>query len=399
MDNVDQLKACVASILNYRFVWPMEITIINNGSAPIAQMFANQEYVKVITPGKNLGWEGGLKEGLKGVTSKYVMFANDDIFIPRSSSSWLRNLVRTMDYYPKFGAIGPSSNVVMGPQNIFVEPYSQGFLAQFLIGFCVLFRTEALNAVGGVDDTLPGGDDLDYSIRLRKAGWKLAVQKDVFVYHHGFQTGTRLHGDHTTKNGWNSPQMTERTNTAIIKKHGFLAWWETLYPQVSSIADPLDGTDTEAEAIVPHVQGKTLELGCGAKKTVPDAVGVDRVPKGEPIPWVDGISVADVVADVDGKLPFEDGTFGTVIARHIIEHCLDTVSVLREWSRVLAPGGRLIIATPNERITDGIPLNPEHVHAFTPETLGAMGKLLGLQAHAVITEYNNISFAIVFVKP
>ena len=385
-------------MITYSNIHPIEIIIINNGQAPLAQMYANVDHVQVITTGENLGWEGGLKEGSKHVKTEYVMFANDDIFIPRSSCFWLRNMVRTMDYYPDFGAIGPSSNVVMGPQNIFGPPNSQGFLAQFLIGFCVMFRTKALVDVGGVDDTLPGGDDLDYSIRLRKAGWKLAVQKDIFIYHHGFQTGNKVHGDHTVANGWNSPQMTERTNTAIIKKHGFLAWWETMYP--AGTAMPGTTVDEEGNTVRKFMQGeKVCDLGCGAVKTVPHAIGVDRVEKGKAMPWMDGaLSVADVVADVSEPLPFEDNTFDTVIARHIIEHCVPTVKMLKEWNRILKVGGRLIIATPNESVQSGIPLNPEHVHAFTPESLKDLVELLGFKVVAEATHYNDIGFISVCEK-
>jgi len=397
--NVDQLRECVFSILNYATIWPVKIIIINNGQAPLAEMYTTIEHVKVITAEKNLGWEGGLKEGLKYVTTEYVMFANDDIFIPRSSSTWLRDLVRSMNTYKDFGAIGPSSNVVMGPQNIFSPPNSQGFLAQFLVGFCVLFRRKALEEVGGVDDTLPGGDDLDYSIRLRKAGWKLAVQKDVFVYHHGFQTGNKLHGDHTVANGWNSPQMTERTNTAIIKKHGFMAWWETLYPGDGGVTDA-HPNDSEGDMVRKFIKGEAVvEMGVGAKKTVPHAIGVDRVAKGEVMPWMDGaVSVADVVADVTEPLPFEDNTFDTLIARHIIEHVVDVVKVLREWTRIVEVGGRVIISTPNENISRGIPLNPEHCHTFTPDSLVNICSLVGLKKIAGAQNYNDIAFTIAFEK-
>lgn len=395
--NVDQLRQCVESMLMYRFIYPIEIIIVNNGQAPLEHLYKDIDHVKVITTGKNLGWEGGLKEGLKHTNSKYVMFSNDDIYVPRSSSNWLKNMVRVLETYKEAGAVGPATNVVMGPQNIFNPPFVQCFQAQFLVGFCVLFRRAALDDIGGVDDTLPGGDDLDYSIRLRKKNWKMIVMKDIFVYHHGFQTGNKLHGDHTVANGWNSPQMTERTNTAIIKKHGFMAWWELIAPQPLPPDDLIK--DTEGDVIREEAKGKDIcELGVGGKKTLSHCVGVDRVAKGEMIPFVDQVSVADVVADVEDKLPLEDSTFDCVIARHILEHCVDALKVLKEWSRIIRTGGQLIIAVPDERIADGIPLNPEHVHAFTPESLSALGEAVGLKPITVAEGYNSVSFIIIFEK-
>mgnify|MGYP001572363120 CR=1 FL=1 len=394
--NVDQLRQCVESMLLYRFIYPIEIIIVNNGQAPLEYLYKDIEHVKVITTGKNLGWEGGLKEGLKHTNSKYVMFSNDDIYVPRSSSNWLKNMVRILNTYEDVGAVGPSTNVVMGPQNIFQPPFVQGFQAQFLVGFCVLFRRKALDDIGGVDDTLPGGDDLDYSIRLRDKKWKMIVTKDVFVFHYGFQTGNKLHGDHTVANGWNSPQMNERTNTAIIKKHGFMKWWELIAPQPPE-PDGIE-EDTEGDTIRDFVKGKDIcELGVGGKKTLP-CVGVDRVAKGEMIPLISQASIADVVADVNEKLPFEDSAFDCVIGRHILEHCIDTLKVLTEWSRIIRKGGQLILAVPDERIEDGVPLNPEHCHAFTPESLSALGKAVGLVPKEVAEKYNSISFIIVFEK-
>lgn len=46
-------------------------------------------------------------------------------------------------------------------------------------------------------------------------------------------------------------------------------------------------------------------------------------------------------------LPFEDGEFDAVYAGEIIEHVADRGAALREWMRVLAPGGTMILTTPN----------------------------------------------------
>jgi SAM-dependent methyltransferase len=45
--------------------------------------------------------------------------------------------------------------------------------------------------------------------------------------------------------------------------------------------------------------------------------------------------------------PAEDGSFDAIIALDVIEHLFDTDVFLRELYRVLAPGGHMIIGTPN----------------------------------------------------
>ncbi len=46
-------------------------------------------------------------------------------------------------------------------------------------------------------------------------------------------------------------------------------------------------------------------------------------------------------------IPFADGTFGVVIIKHVVEHLRDPERAIAELGRVLAPGGILILATPN----------------------------------------------------
>lgn len=251
----------------------------------------------------------------------------------------------------------------------------------------MLVRKSALIKAGGIDDTLPGGDDLDLSIRMRDCGYKLVADKRVFVYHHGFKTGTRVKGNQDQANGWNSFEMWQKTNTAIIKKHGFRKWQECLFgmpPQEHIYSYPTK--DTERDVILQFMDGAkppTYELGCGATKTTSDAIGVDWIAKGKPIATLNNaISVADIVADVSKPLPFSDA--GVIIARHILEHLIDPIDTLVNWRSALKKGGRLIISVPDESLFRSIPVNREHKHAFTKEFLS---KLL------TVTRYGNIQAA------
>ena len=45
--------------------------------------------------------------------------------------------------------------------------------------------------------------------------------------------------------------------------------------------------------------------------------------------------------------PFSDGQFQIVIAKHVVEHLPNPAAAIAEFSRVLAPGGLLLLATPN----------------------------------------------------
>jgi O-antigen/teichoic acid export membrane protein/SAM-dependent methyltransferase len=103
--------------------------------------------------------------------------------------------------------------------------------------------------------------------------------------------------------------------------------------------------------------GPILEIGCGTGGLLVAAScrgltieGVDIASR-----WLvvarrrlqdRGLDVPLTVASAE-RLPWPDASFATVVADSLIEHCDDPVEALQEWRRVLRPGGRLLIWSPN----------------------------------------------------
>ncbi len=402
-NNLQQLIAAVNSMYRTKMVFPMRFIIVNNGTIPLDLYFPvnNPEFI-LVNPGKNLGWTGGLKEGLKYSTSKHVVFANDDVFIPISSMRWLSQMYRHLIISRQVAAVGPTSNLVMGGQNIFAGYNNVCFMAPFLIGFCMMVRRSSLDEIGGIDEAFVTGDDLDLSIRFMKAGYYLMVDASIFVYHHGFQTGEKVYGKPSLQGGWNSQKMTDDTNRQLIRKHGFMEWWYTKRGYPDDYPRKEWDVREETEIVRKYVNGtdpqNIVDIGCGGSKVVKESIGVDILPAGTEVPYTGYHSDADIIADTEKELPFPDKRFQYVIARHVLEHCTDIVATLENWRRILADDGKLIICCPDERISDTIILNPEHVHAFTPDTLGKIVKKIGFRIEAVEEFYISDSFTLVLSK-
>lgn len=83
---------------------------------------------------------------------------------------------------------------------------------------------------------------------------------------------------------------------------------------------------------------KVLNLGCGfAKYTAKNVTNLDAYEVCKP----------DVVCDLEsGKLPFEDESYDIILANHILEHVKNWWSIFEECSRIVRPGGAIIIYVP-----------------------------------------------------
>ena len=80
-----------------------------------------------------------------------------------------------------------------------------------------------------------------------------------------------------------------------------------------------------------------LDVGCGINK-FPGSIGLDRSSR----------TRADIVADLDRfPYPFRDNSFREIRVIHVIEHVGDIIRMMEELHRLLAPNGRVVIATPH----------------------------------------------------
>ncbi|MFA5039254.1 MAG: methyltransferase domain-containing protein [Candidatus Omnitrophota bacterium] len=101
-----------------------------------------------------------------------------------------------------------------------------------------------------------------------------------------------------------------------------------------------------------------IDIGCGNKKQVPWAVGVDKYEG-------DGV---DIVSDIEQGLPFQDNTADHIFAVHVLEHIRDLTRLMNEIHRVIKPRGSLHIIVPCVNTLNSIG-DPTHVRYFNRKTL------------------------------
>ena len=117
-----------------------------------------------------------------------------------------------------------------------------------------------------------------------------------------------------------------------------------------------------------RVGGNVLEIGTGSGYGVevvsPAAsvyVTVDKHEPGQGFDMYDNVSFRQMRVP---PLGFPSNVFDWVISFQVIEHIKDDFAFLAEVKRVLKPGGRFIVTTPNSRMS--LTRNPWHVREYTP---------------------------------
>jgi SAM-dependent methyltransferase len=107
-------------------------------------------------------------------------------------------------------------------------------------------------------------------------------------------------------------------------------------------------------------EARVLNVGCGMFLNLPDLprqlryVGTDLDPRAveacrahyaaHPIPGAPALELAQAGEE---SLPFADASFDAAYATEVIEHCARPEVWLREVMRVVRPGGRVLLTTPN----------------------------------------------------
>jgi SAM-dependent methyltransferase len=89
---------------------------------------------------------------------------------------------------------------------------------------------------------------------------------------------------------------------------------------------------------------------------------------------------------------FPDGHFSLVIASHLIEHLNDPASFVREVRRILIPGGRFIVTTPNIASFQARLFGNkwrsaifDHLYLFSKETLARLLEQEGFSIGKIVT--------------
>lgn len=165
-----------------------QLVVVDNGSQDgspgyLARMAEQHSCLQVILKEVNTGVAGGRNWGRTVVDRPYVLHIDDDT---RIQVSQIRRLKEVLAEHPNAGAVSPRMVHLEsgrpqnnhGPDRCAVGNYH---------GACHMLLARAMEEAGPIDPACVfGGEELDYSIKLRMCGYEVLFEPAVTVLHNNF---------------------------------------------------------------------------------------------------------------------------------------------------------------------------------------------------------------------
>ena len=196
------------------------VILVDNGSSTedieAAALRLEERPSKLICNGENLGFAKAINIGLAASDAPYACILNNDTVIyPEAFERMLHWLDRDL----LLGLIGPLTNSANTHQRVSgPEACSPGYLyTPILVAFfCAILPRTVYETVGPLSEEygLGYGEDDDYCIRVRQAGYRTGIARDAYVHHDHHTTYRHLFGDDGIK------KMGEEGLALVREKYG-----------------------------------------------------------------------------------------------------------------------------------------------------------------------------------
>jgi|SRR5690554_843944 GT2 family glycosyltransferase len=185
---------------------PYELIVVDNGSREDEAAYLQEIYpfIKAIRSRENLGFAGGNNLGIDVALGEYLLFLNNDTYVQDGSIS---TLIDAMKQNPLLGGVSPKilfadqeggiqfagytllsritlRNRLIGYREQDLGQHNAVRTTPYMHGAAMLVRREAITKAGKLPEVyFLYYEELDWSVRIRRAGYKLAYHPSATVYH------------------------------------------------------------------------------------------------------------------------------------------------------------------------------------------------------------------------
>lgn len=241
---LEDVKQCLESVIRCTQD-PYQIIIVDDGSGEETKTFlkslleVEQYKGKVqlfINEGELHGYAIAANIGMKKSQGEYLVLLNSDTIV---TAGWLDKMIDCAKSDDSIGVVGPLSNTASMqsvprliekgdwchndlPEDLsvsdmgqIVKKYSGRIYPQvpLINGFCMLITRKLINQIGYFDEENFGrgfGEEDDFNLRAGKAGFRLAVADNTYIYH----AQSKSYSDAVRK------ELSQKSGVILREKHG-----------------------------------------------------------------------------------------------------------------------------------------------------------------------------------
>ena len=187
---------CLDSIIGYTNDY--EIIAVQEGEDEKITELLKSYPIKFVQNKEPKGYAGALNTGLKlsNPKSEFLCFMNNDTV---ATPGWLAEMLKCFEdkevglVAPTFWGTGERQSVDWNREGVEREEVFEPFS---LMGVCFLISRQCMEALDDPpgqwdEDFIHGGEDFDITLRVRRAGYKMVIARQSFIYHYG-GASTRL---------------------------------------------------------------------------------------------------------------------------------------------------------------------------------------------------------------
>ena len=207
-----------------------EVIVVDNASTDETQeLLKNYPWITLIRNEKNLGFAGANNQAARVARGKYLVLLNNDT---EAFPGWLAAMLKTAQE-PGVGIVGAKllfpdrtlqhAGVVFSRAMLSrtsLSPFHHNYLIpwndaeasqpadfQCVTGACLLTPRELYLELGGLDEAYWNGyEDVDYCLKVRAKGLRIAYEPGAMLYHFESQSGVQRF----RKSSWNMEVLEER---------------------------------------------------------------------------------------------------------------------------------------------------------------------------------------------
>lgn len=193
----EELKELLDSLTIQHFKEKTEVIVVEDGSSitseEAVEQFKNQLNLKYITQ-PNGGPSAARNRGAQEATGKYLFFFDSDCTLPSDFFELVGHHVRN-EQTECFGTRDQAHSFFSPIQKAISYSMTSFFTTGGIRGgskskmdsfyprsYSMGVKREAFDAVGGFSN-MRYGEDIDFCMRVKEAGFKLSLVDDTFVYH------------------------------------------------------------------------------------------------------------------------------------------------------------------------------------------------------------------------